>query len=210
MALLAASVTSCNADGQTRFREYMEIFPFFWGELYAKGGETLYCGTAFGSNKGRGINIEHVYPMAWAMKAEGCRSRKQCRNTSQRFNRIESDLHNLYPSLARINKARGAMAYGMIKGERRHFGRCDFETDERARRVEPRPASRGNIARAMFYMHDTYGLTIFKRQGELLKQWNRKDPPDREERRRNGLIDEIQGTRNRFIDNPRAAEKLRF
>ncbi|MET0106461.1 MAG: endonuclease [Sedimenticola sp.] len=72
------------------------------------------------------------------------------------------------------------------------------------------PASRGNIARAMFYMHDTYGLTIFKRQGELLKQWNRKDPPDREERRRNALIDEIQGTRNHFIDNPRAAEKLRF
>jgi deoxyribonuclease-1 len=198
------------AEGQRAFKEYMEVFPAFWGDVYGDGGSTLYCGTRFGKRKGSGINIEHVYPMAWAMKAEGCRSRKQCRKTSQRFNRIEADLHNLYPALSHINEARSSYPFGDIRGERRQFGRCDFELDLRSRKVEPRVASRGNIARAMFYMQDTYGLQIFKRQGEMLKQWNRLDPPDDAERQRNDRIARIQGIRNRFIDNPKAADKLRF
>ncbi|MES9874819.1 MAG: endonuclease [Candidatus Sedimenticola sp. PURPLELP] len=209
-ALLTLSGTACKSEGQTAFNEYMEVFPAFWGEVYAKGGETLYCGITFGHKKGRGINIEHVYPMSWAMKAEGCSSRKQCRRTSTRFNRLEADMHNLYPSLSNINKTRGAMAFGTIKGESRRFGKCDFEVDKRSRRVEPRPKSRGNIARAMFYMQETYGLKIFKRQGEMLKQWNRQDPPDAAEHRRNNRIAHIQGSRNRFIDNHKAADRLRF
>jgi len=43
-----------------------------------------------------------------------------------------------------------------------------------------------------------------------MKQWNRLDPPDTLERQRNDRIQRIQGNRNRFIDNPRAAERLRF
>ena len=119
-------------------------------------------------------------------------------------------MHNLYPSIATINKARSSFPFAEIAGEKRDFGRCDFEFHARQRAVEPRPASRGNIARAMLYMHETYGLTLFKRQGELMKKWNREDPPDKEERRRNNLIAKYQGTRNRFIDNPKAADKLRF
>lgn len=182
----------------------------FWGQVYAKGGETLYCAKFFGHRKGRGINIEHIFPMSWVMKTEGCRSRKQCRKSSQRFNQIEADMHNLYPARSDINEERSSMAFAEIEGEKRRFGNCDFEIDRHKYRVEPRPASRGNIARAMFYMHDTYGLKIFKRQGNMLKRWHRKDPPDQEEHRRNALIGDIQGIRNRFIDTPSAADKLKF
>jgi deoxyribonuclease-1 len=119
-------------------------------------------------------------------------------------------MHNLYPVRADINKARSSLPFAEIAGEKREFGRCDFEFHPRQRVVEPRPASRGNIARALFHMHDTYGLTLYRRQGELMKQWNREDPPDAEERRRNELIGKYQGTRNRFIDNPQAAETLSF
>ena len=69
---------------------------------------------------------------------------------------------------------------------------------------------RGNIARAMFHMSDTYGLTIYRRQGEMLQRWYREDPPDREERRRNQAIEDVQGTRNRFMGDPDRANKLRF
>ncbi|MCW8945423.1 MAG: endonuclease [Sedimenticola sp.] len=198
------------AEGQQVFKEYFEALPVFWERIYPKGGQTLYCGEKFGSYHGRSINIEHVYPMGWAMRDQGCRSRKLCRESSKRFNQIEADMHNLYPSRADINKARSSFPFAVIAGEKRNFGRCDFEFHSRQRTVEPRPASRGNIARAMLYMHDTYGLTLFKRQGELMKKWNREDPPDNEERRRNNLIAKHQGTRNRFIDNPKAAEQLRF
>lgn len=210
-ALLMLTITpQSQAAGQTAFKEYFQALPLFWDRIYPKGGKTLYCSKKFGSRHGRSINIEHVYPMAWVKKEEGCRSRKLCRQSSPRFNRIEADMHNLYPAQREINKARGSAPFGLIEGERRDFGRCDFEFDNRRRLVEPRPASRGNIARAMLYMHDSYGLPIYKRQGKMLKQWNRQDPPDAEERRRNDRIARLQGTRNRFIDNPRSADNIRF
>ena len=202
------TLTACSE--QQAFERYFDALPVFWGEIYQHGGETLYCGEAFGRDKGRGINVEHVYPMGWAMKEEGCHNREQCRASSPRFNRIEADMHNLYPSRKDINKIRGSFPFGMVKGEQREFGPCDFEFDPRRRNVEPRPAVRGNIARAMFYMQETYDLKIDRRQAELLKRWNREDPPDQEEKRRNQTIAAIQGNRNRFIDDPKAAERLRF
>ncbi len=197
-------------SGQQVYGEYMESRPVFWGQIYAQGGETLYCGKPFGTYHGRSINIEHIFPMAWVMRSEGCRNRTLCRQQSGRFNQIEADMHNLYPARADINKIRNSFPFGEIPGELRQFGSCDFEFHPRRRVVEPRPESRGNIARALFYMHDTYGLTLFKRQGELMQRWNREDPPDRDERRRNELIFKHQGTRNRFIDHPETAEQLRF
>lgn len=198
------------SGGQREFERYFDVLPVFWGEIYPQGGETLYCGQSFGRNKGRRINVEHVYPMSWVMKEEGCHNRDQCRTSSPRFNRIEADMHNLYPSRKDINKRRGSFPFGMVQGERREYGTCDFEFDRRRRNVEPRPAARGNIARAMFYMQETYDLKIFRRQAELLKRWHREDPPDRDEKRRNQAIAEIQGNRNRFIDDPKAVDQLRF
>jgi deoxyribonuclease-1 len=190
--------------------EYFNILPLFWSRIYSEGGETLYCGRKFGANKGRSINIEHVFPMGWTLKKFGCRDRDHCRKKSPGFNKIEADMHNLYPARHDINSARSSYAFSMIKGEKRHFGNCDFEIDPHKLRVEPRPKSRGNIARAMFYMHKKYGLTIYKRQGELLRQWHRQDPPDAEERRRNDAIEKIQGSRNQFIDQPGLAYQLKF
>ncbi len=207
---LLLPATGAHAGGQHAFRDYFESLPQFWRQVYPDGGETLYCGDRFPPHKDRRYNIEHVYPMSWVMKAERCGRRDDCRRSSPRFNRIEGDMHNFYPARKDINKVRSSFPFGMIRGERRDYGRCDFEFDPRTRRVEPRPSVRGNIARAMFYMHDAYGLKIYRRQAELLKRWNREDPPDAQERRRNDRIERVQGNRNRFIDDPRAAEKLRF
>jgi len=208
-ALLLLSQPAFSA-GQNRFSEYFEALPVFWDQIYSKGGKTLYCKQKFGAYRGRGINIEHVFPMSWVVRSEGCRSRKLCRKNSTRFNQIEADMHNLYPARTDINKTRGSFPFAEISGERRNFGRCDFEFHPRKRVVEPTPSSRGNIARAMFYMHQTYDLPLFKKQGKLLKRWHRQDPPDRAEKERNRLIEKHQGTRNPFIDHPEQVNKLPF
>ncbi len=189
---------------------YFKNIPLFWSQLYGTGGNTLYCNHSFGSNKGRQINIEHIFPMSWVTKALGCGNRSHCRAISPRFNQIEADMHNLYPAQAKINKARGNQAYGMVEGEPRRFAQCDFEVDVQKHQVEPRAAVRGNIARAMFYMHASYGLKLFPRQAKLLKLWHREDPPDHEELRRNQIIEQIQGQRNPFIDHPEQVEALQF
>ncbi len=205
-AILLLLLAGCadSPAGSRREGEYFETLPRFWGILYADGGQTLYCGRRFGKRRGRGINAEHVFPMAWVARSLGCGKRKQCRRSSRRFNTIEADMHNIFPALSRINQLRSAYAYAELPGEPAGGG-CDFEVDEKRRLVEPRPAVRGDIARAMFYMSKEYGLKLYRRQRELLLRWHRLDPPSDEERRRNNIIQKLQGKRNRFIDNPELA-----
>lgn len=189
---------------------YRDALRQLWGEVYATGGDELYCGGRFDRQTGRRLNAEHVYPMSWVTRELRCGTRDQCRERSPGFNRIESDLHNMYPSRTDANRRRGSMAFAEVPGEEHAIAGCDIEVDDRSRVVEPRPAVRGEIARAMFYMQQTYGMPIYPRQGELLLRWHRKDPPDAEERRRNEAIAKIQGRRNPFIDDPAQADHLRF
>ena len=114
-------------------------------------------------------------------------------------------MHNLYPARADVNQERGSMAFGIVRGEKRRYGKCDFEIDHGARIVEPRPEARGKIARAMLYMAEEYRLKIFPRQRRLLRRWHRAHPPDAEEKRRNDAIGRLQGNRNPYIDEPAPA-----
>ena len=195
---------------QRAIADYETARPLFWDKVYAAGGSTLYCDRPFGSRRGRGFNVEHVFPMSWVAYSLKCGKRWQCRNKRERFNRIEADLHNLYPADGKINEARSSFRFGYLPGEQRAFGGCDFEIDERKRIAEPRPQARGRIARSMLYMHDEYGLHLKRELGRLLLKWHFQYPPDREEKRRNEVIEVLQGTRNKYIDDPGHAKRLRF
>ena len=179
---------------------YLDTIPVFWRNLYPDGGQGLYCGRDFRA-RDRSYNIEHVYPMSWATRALRCGDRDACRRDSPRFNRIESDMHNMYPARKDLNKKRGSYPFREIRGDRTVERGCDFEIDYRARVVEPRPAVRGNIARSMLYMADRYDeLKLYERQRRLLLEWHRADPPDEAERARNRRIAELQGNANPWID----------
>ncbi len=185
---------------------YLETLPVFWRSLYPDGGATLYCNYRF-KPYDRKVNVEHVYPMGWVTKELRCGTREQCRRNSSRFNRIESDMHNLYPALKEVNRMRSAYAFEMISGEKSAYQDCDIELDHR--RVEPRPAVRGDIARAMLYMSAEHDLKLHDRQRRLMKQWHWDDLPDKREKARNVRIGKVQGNRNSFIDDPGMVSKIR-
>lgn len=179
---------------------YLDTVPVFWQSLYPHGGEGLYCGKRF-DRYDRRYNIEHVFPMAWVTRSLGCGSRARCRDRSERFNRIESDMHNLYPADAELNQARGAMAYAELAGEQWVREDCDLEIDQRRRLVEPREAVRGDIARSMLYMAATYPeLRLFPRQRDLMERWHLADPVSEAERQRNRVILRLQGRANPWIE----------
>lgn len=182
---------------------YREVKNIFWEKLYPSG-HTLYCRANILTTPTKKINIEHVFPMAWVKNSLQCGTRDECRANSNLFNEIEADLHNLYPVLAKLNYDRQAYRFGIIKGEDRRYGdKCDFEVDEHYRVAEPRPGIRGEVARAMFYMESRYKkLSLFKKQADILLKWHFKDLPSEEEKWRNDKIEQIQGNRNPFIDNP--------
>ena len=136
-----------------------------------------------------------------------CQSRKQCRQEkSTTFSRMEADMHNLYPVWQEVQILRRDNPYGEIEGEDWRFSDCDFE--KRLNIIEPRPIARGNIARAMLYMYKQYGLPLSKQTLRLMIEWHQNDPPSKQERIRNDVIEELQGSRNLFIDQPEKAKSL--
>src|SRR5215470_7912826 len=87
----------------------------------------------------------------------------------------------------------------MIPGEKREFGACDVEIENR--KIEPRPEIRGDIARTYIYMDWAYpGHGIISRSNQkLFEAWDKEDPVDDWERERARRIEAIQGNRNPFI-----------
>lgn len=193
---------------QLRLANVEEATNVFWEKVYPGTHYTLYCGERF-EKKTEDIGIEHVYPTQWVVNYLGCDSLEQCRSESRRFNRIEADLHNYYPALLMIIRARSDFPYGEVAGEFREFFECDFELDTRNEVVEARKQALGNIARSLFYMHWEYGLPIRNHDIEKLIEWHNQDPPSSDEKRRNDIIEKLQGTRNTFIDHPEKVKQLR-
>lgn len=193
----------------TPIEDYKQARKVFWQSLYPGRATTFYCGESFNGAQRKGINIEHVFPMSWAINGLQCGTRKQCRIKSAEFNQIEADLHNLYPTRSDVNQQRSSHRFGEVSGEKRRFGQqCDFEVDHHRRIAEPPLNVRGDVARAMFYMASRYkeqGLVIFEKQAKMLYQWHQNDAPSENEKRRNDMIEKLQGNRNLYIDEP---EKL--
>lgn len=183
----------------------------FWNDLYSNGGWSIYCGYRFDSSttltEGRLFVIEQIYPVSWMLKHLNCNSRRQCRlDKKSRFTRMEADMHNLYPAWQETDVSRRDTRFGMIEGEDWRYDKCDFERHLGI--TEPRALARGNIARSIFYMHSEYGVPIDKKMLAQLKLWNREDPPSKQEVLRNNIIEELQGNRNKYIDNPVLAEQI--
>lgn len=173
---------------------------YFYDKLYiGVVGESLYCGESRPISVGNGRSLEHVMPADWMAEHFGCPNRNECDN--QTYKHAEGDLHNLWIAVRSINSSRSDNLFGEIDGERR-FDYCPkFErTYGSDVLVEPRDSVKGNIARSLFYMHDEYRFDL-KGMKLMLKRWNRLDPPAEHEHWRNERIFELQGTRNKFIDN---------
>jgi len=116
----------------------------------------------------------------------------------------KSDLNHLFPTDSRSNSARGNYPFGWVK-------EIDWQKDdsirgasvESGRRVfEPQDSHKGNCARAMLYMSVRYRMPLDAEQEATLREWNKLDPVDEAEIMRNNKVEELQHTRNPFIDRP--------
>lgn len=156
---------------------------------------------------------EHAMPVSHARQHFACYREKKaseggkrgddesprefCGRSDPAFAAMEADMHNLFPSVGSINQARGAFAYGMVPGEPREYGACDFEIGDK--RAEPRESVRGDLARAVMYMSDRYRIRLSDRDRRVLEAWNRADPVDEWEIERNRRIMKMQGNGNPLI-----------
>lgn len=137
------------------------------------------------------LNAEHSWPQS--------RFTKNFPEGTQK-----ADLHHLFPALNNLNSIRGNHPFGTVETEKNAL--CEntkFGTSTNGTTVfEPPMASRGNIARALFYFSVRYRTTIDPLQESELRQWHELDPIDLDEVTRANEIFKIQKVRNPFIDHP--------
>jgi deoxyribonuclease-1 len=150
---------------------------FYCGCRYSKDRVDLEsCGYKVKKDAKRAQRLEweHVVPaenfgrsfLEWREGHPSCvdnqgkpfKGRNCTRKASLLFSFMESDLYNLQPAIGEVNGLRSNYRMGMIKGEKREFGQCDVEIEDR--RIEPRPEIRGDVARTYFYMEWAYGHTL--------------------------------------------------
>ena len=161
------------------------------------------------------VEWEHVVPaeafgksfIEWRDGHEICRDRlgrafagRNCaRKANPLFRRMEADLYNLVPAVGEVNAARSNFSMAEIPGEAREFGACDVEMADR--KVEPRAAVRGDIARIYLYLNQVYpgrGVVSAK-NASLFEAWAAADPVDADECRRAARIRELQGNANPIL-----------
>ncbi|MCL2510713.1 MAG: endonuclease [Bacteroidales bacterium] len=132
------------------------------------------------------------------------------------------DYHNLRPSEARINQAKGNKDFDWATGGQEYENSgCYFTSNA----WEPRTPVKGDVGRTLFYMDTRYmgatgeinlevvnslGTYPAPKHGKLdaVYEWNTLDLPDFFEVNRNEVIYKYQGNRNPYIDNPYWVEMI--
>ncbi|WP_030843347.1 endonuclease I family protein [Streptomyces sp. NRRL F-4474] len=133
-----------------------------------------------------------------------------------------TDLHHLRPEDVTVNSTRGNKDFDQGGSPVSEAPGSLTDADS----FEPRDAVKGDVARMLLYMAVRYdggdgfadlemndrvnngSAPLFGRIS-LLKQWNRTDPPDAFEQRRNQVIfDVYQHNRNPFIDHPEWVDSI--
>ncbi|WP_299452052.1 endonuclease [uncultured Microscilla sp.] len=149
------------------------------------------------------INCEHTVPQSFFGKAEP----------------MKSDIHHLFPTYKNWNSVRSNYAFAEIDDNQttqwmRHTSSQSSrpssginEYSEYANgKFEPREDHKGNVARAVFYFFTMYPTQAgnITSVGNLntLYQWHLDDPVDAAEIARNNAIEQYQGDRNPYIDQP--------
>ncbi|MEA3306898.1 MAG: endonuclease [Elusimicrobiota bacterium] len=145
------------------------------------------------------INAEHIWPQS---------------AFDQKYP-MRADIHHLRPTYTKPNNMRSNYPFDIVDN-------WDYSTSAGSKRgdhiFEPCDEAKGEVARAVLYFVVRYYdrniddsmsyYSFWKNRVEMFLDWHKKDPPNAHEKRRNDLIEEYQGNRNPFVDDPSLADKI--
>ncbi len=220
---LASSTSSAGEHPGSFSRAKTLLSNFYSTKIEA---ETFYCGCSFVASdvdaakcgyiarkqpeRGKRVEWEHVVS-AWEIGHQRqcwqVGGRDHCSSNDPYFVQMTSDMHNLKPSVGELNGDRSNYRFGIVSGEPRAYGACNFEVDFATRRAEPPEDRQGDIARVYFYMRDRYGLQISQQQNRLFDAWSKTDPVDQRELELNEAISLMQGNSNCHVSRDCTIER---
>jgi len=170
--------------------------------VYANGGDSLYCQVPFSSDD-RSTRVDSLYGSHLIMRHFNCITARQC-DKKPAYAAIANDLHNLYPIQRSVEIDRRGSQFGDLPPDSNQSD-CGYKLSFQT--FEPPDHAKGNVARAVLYMHKQHNLPLVGTL-EMYQRWHRLDPPDAAEKARNNDIARIQGNRNTYIDNPDLVDRL--
>lgn len=146
-----------------------------------------------------GMNAEHTWPQGFFNKAAP----------------MKSDLHHIFPTFITVNGRRGSEPFGVVS--QAVYG-TSSGSKLGAEGFEPCDAVKGDVARAIlyfvvrYYSHNIRDGMDYKdfwvSRVPMFLEWDRRDPPDAAEKRRNELIERRQNNRNPFVDDTTLAARV--
>jgi hypothetical protein len=123
--------------------------------------------------------------------------------------RARSDLHHMFGVIGEARAARLNLRYGRVRVAVWSRGGSQAGPGSRVKPVfEVRKQTRGDIARAIFYVATMYELNIPSAEESALREWHKQDPPDKGEVRRNDRVAKLQKSRNPFVDHPGLTKRI--
>ena len=208
LIIFCISFSNCIfAQGNQNIKNYRQSKKHLY-KIWGYSGQTFYCNCKYERRnikecglqnknpRSKKMEWEHIVPMS---RFTQDKSRRYMRSNDARFNKIEADMYNIVPSVGYLNMKRSNYAYNVIDGEKRNFGSCDFEIQDRI--IEPSPDIRGDIARAVLYMAweypDLYRPPI--QYLDMMYKWLGSDPVTKPECERYKKIKQIQGDENIYL-----------
>jgi endonuclease I len=164
----------------------------------------FYSGLSIDSTWDNDWNREHVWPQSLGWFTESGAG---------------SDLHHIRPTDPSVNSSRGNKKFGeVVNGNEVTIspgnGGGGSGCYSNSQYFEPRDEVKGDVARIIFYLFtryeesDDFDFTDIAESLILLLTWHQVDPVDEAEMTRNDRIQEYQGNRNPFIDNPEYASLI--
>ncbi len=141
------------------------------------------------------------------MLALGCQFISPSQHVADVYRKMESDMHNLQPSVGEVNGDRGNFMYSQWNGGEGQYGQCAMKVDFKEKAAEPPARARGAIARTYFYMRDQYNLTLSRQQTQLFNAWNKMYPVTDWECERDERIAKVQGNHNPYVQRACQARK---
>ena len=168
------------------------------------------------SKRSKKVEWEHVVPAhafgqnfkEWREGDASCQTKKgkkfKGRNCARKSNKIfrqmEADPYNLVPAIGELNSDRSNFSFAEIAEASKKYGECDFKIKDR--KVEPRDAVKGDIARVYFYMQLTYPQAnlISRKNKSLFEAWDKLDPVDTWECLRFQRIKNATGMNNPILE----------
>jgi hypothetical protein len=198
--------------GHKPLNSYSEARKMVMNKVYLSKGQNgyyvhdVYCGqdillpnqnTMPSSNV---INIEHTWPQS--------RFNQSANSSIQK-----TDLHHLYPTNSQANSIRGHEIFVEVNSNEPIFDGCPNSFNGPGKNsgvvgFEPPDEQKGNVARALFYFSIRYEIEISQTEEAVLRKWNVLDPVNAVDKKRNDMIETIQGNRNPFVDDSRLVDTI--